>query len=188
MVDPREESVELVAPRPAAWRAAFEAERTRIHEVLEANGLTDARDRVVHVGSTAVPDLWAKDIVDLDVVVADDAVGPVSRAIADELGGDRFENTDRWHPVFRAVDGQRFNDHVFGVSSDKWKVSVVTRDVLRARPAVRAEYEELKRELAAQHDEKEAYSKAKTEFLGRALRTARDADDLAFDFEVPDEP
>lgn len=188
MVSPHDDPIELVPSRHDEWRAAFERERDRVRDALEAAGLADTVERIEHVGSTAVPDLAAKDIVDLDVVVADDDVAAASRALVAELGGDRVENSGGWHPVFRAHDGQRFNDHAFAASSDKWKVSVATRDVLRARPGLRDEYEALKRDLAADTDDLKTYSVGKTEFVERLLREARAADDLAFDFAVPAEP
>ena len=143
---------------------------------------------IEHVGSTAVPDLAAKDIVDIDVVVADDAVVPTSRRLATTLGGTRLENTANWHPLFRTHNGQRFNDHVFAVSADKWKVSVVTRDVLRKRADLRTEYERLKRESSSETDDLTTYSRNKTTFIERLLQIAQDDNELAFDFTIPTDP
>lgn len=185
MVKPQDDSLELVASRYETWRDRFEDERDRIADALAADSLDARVGRIEHVGSTSVPDLPAKDVVDLDVVVADDAVADVSRTLEVELGGDRYENTDGWHPLFRSADGQRFNDHVFAASDDGWKVSVVTREVLRTRPDLRAEYERLKRELAAEHDDLVAYSEGKTAFVERVLDAARTDDELTFDFAVP---
>lgn len=188
MVDPRTDPIELTRSRHAEWRRRFLDERNRIRRTLDARDLEGRLRRIDHVGSTAVPGLAAKDIVDVGVVVADDAVTAVSRAIADALGGTRVENSDGWHPVFRRSDGQRFNDHVFAGSSDGWKVSVVTREVLRARPDLRDTYEELKRDLAAEYEDLESYSRGKTDLIERLLREARTAEDLEFAFPVPSEP
>lgn len=185
MVSPNEDPIELVPSRHDTWRERFDAERDRVTDALRDGGLETAVERIEHVGSTAVPGLAAKDIVDLDIVVADDAVRAVSRTVASELGGDRIENSDQWHPVFRRANGQRFNDHVFAVSDVGWKISVVTRDVLEASPTLRAEYETLKRELATEHDDLVAYSTGKTAFLERILQQARTDDELSFEFSVP---
>ncbi len=134
MVDPRDDPIVLTAPDQERWHEQFRTERDRIRESLAAHGLHEHVRHVEHVGSTAVPELAAKDVVDLGVVVDDEAVGEVARALETELGGDRAENSAGWQPIFRRENGQRFNDHVFGESSEKWKVSVVTRDALRARP------------------------------------------------------
>lgn len=64
-------------------------------------------------------------------------------------------------------------------------MSVVTRDVLRAYPSLRAEYKALKRQLAAEHDDLTGYSVGKSEFVARLLDRARPDDDLAFAFTVP---
>ncbi|MFP4629003.1 MAG: GrpB family protein, partial [Halobacteriales archaeon] len=141
--------------------------------------------RIEHVGSTTVPDLAAKDVVDLDVVVASGAVPTVARALADRLGGIRAENGPTWHPVFRRSEGQRFNDHVFDRDAPGWKVSVVTRDVLRLDPARRRAYESRKRELAAATDDLERYSRGKTSLIAETLATARDEARLAHPFEIP---
>ncbi|MFC4439224.1 MULTISPECIES: GrpB family protein [Natrialbaceae] len=185
MVDANDDPIELVASRGETWSERFAAERERVYDALSAGGLKADRERIEHVGSTAVPNLAAKDIVDLDIVVADDAVSEVSRTLVDELGGTRVENSEQWHPVFREHDGQRFNDHVFAASSDGWRVSVITCDVLAARPDLRAEYERLKRDLAAEHDDLVAYSEGKSAFVRRVLEVARTDDDLTFDFAVP---
>lgn len=185
MVDANDDPIELVPSRHEAWRTRFRAERDRIRAVLSATSLERQLQRIEHVGSTAVPDLPAKDIVDLDIVVADSAVDEVSRSLERELGGSRTENTDGWQPVFRARDGQRFNNHVFGLSDEGWKISVVTRDVLRRRPELREEYERLKRELTEQHDDLTEYSRGKTRFVERVLDVARTDDGLAYEFAVP---
>lgn len=187
MVDPHEDPIDLVPSRYDEWRLAFEQERERIFKCLESRRLFDKLLRIEHVGSTAVPGLASKDIVDLDIVVADDDIEQVARSIETELGGTRYRNSDDWHPVFRSVDGQRFNDHVFAASSDGWKISVLTREVLVEDVELRREYESLKAELCAEHDELAAYSMGKNEFVKRVLRQAEEIHhQLDVDFPVPE--
>jgi GrpB-like predicted nucleotidyltransferase (UPF0157 family) len=186
MVDVHDDPITLVPADYDAWRERFRAERDRVTAVLEGQDLADTLRRVEHVGSTAVPDLAAKDIVDLNIVVDDDAVAAVSQALLDELGGDRAENSDEWHPVFREANGQRFNVHVFAASSDGWKVSVATREVLLTDDSVREEYEALKRDLAGDTDDLTDYSRGKSAFIGEVLDRARTGDAIALDFEVPE--
>lgn len=187
MVNPHEDPIELVAPRYEQWRAAFERERERVASALDRQGVQTAVYRIDHVGSTAVPELAAKDIVDLDIVVEDDTVEAVSGAIVTELGGTRVENSGTWHPVFREEGDQRFNDHVFGRSDDSWRVSVATAAALRVRPALRAAYEQHKRSSASGTDDLETYSRAKSDLVEQLLAAARSLD-RSFEFEVPGEP
>jgi GrpB-like predicted nucleotidyltransferase (UPF0157 family) len=185
MVNPNDDPIELTTSQYEVWRERFTDERERLDDIVSSNGLDECVERIEHVGSTAVPDLPAKDIVDIGIVVEDSAVADVSRVLEIDLGGTRLENTSGWHPVFRLDDGQRFNDHVFAASGDKWKISVVTREVLRERPELRKEYGQLKRELALENNDLTTYSRGKSAFIGRLLRTGREADDLKFDFAVP---
>ena len=187
MVDFRADALELVVPRPDEWRERFAAEHDRVAFALADADLADDVVRIEHVGSTAVPNLPAKDIVDVDIVVVDDAVTAVSEAIESALDGTRFENSDEWHPVFREHDGQRFNDHVFAASGERWKISVATREVLREHPDVREEYEQLKRRLANEHDDLADYSQGKTAFVEDALRIASESDDVTLPFDAPDD-
>ncbi len=187
MVSPHDDPIELVTSRYEEWRAAFGRERERVVSALCRQDLGTAVCRIEHVGSTAVPGLAAKDIVDIDVVVEDEAVGVVSEAIVAELGGTRVENSGTWHPVFREEDSQRFNDHVFGRPDDGWRVSVATAAALRARPALRAAYEQHKRATASGTDDLGTYSRAKSDLVEQLLAAARNLD-RSFDFEVPDEP
>lgn len=185
MVNVHDDPLELAPSAYDEWVEQFVAERDRIRRCLTDAGHWYAVERIHHVGSTAVPGLASKDIVDVDIVVHDDAVFDVARAIETGLGGTRVENTNEWQPVFRRHEEQRFNDHVFGVSSDGWRVSVVTRDVLRAHEPLRREYERLKRQLMSEHDGLEAYSVGKSAFIEELLRVARGDDGFAYDFEIP---
>lgn len=184
MVSPHDDPIELTHSQHERWTREFVAECRRIGEALSTHNLNSHIKRIEHVGSTAVPELAAKDIVDLDIVVADSAVAVVSETLEAELGGTRLENTDGWHPIFRVHENQRFNNHVFAASDHRWKVSVVTRDVLSNHSNLRAEYEQLKRELAHDHDDLTAYSRGKTTFIERVLTVGQRDDNIEFDFTL----
>ena len=186
MVDLDDDPIELVDSRHERWVERYESERERVLEALAAAGLADSIVRVEHVGSTAVPDLAAKDIVDLDVVVADGTVHEVATVVVDQLGGTQYDNHDGWSVVSRRHDGQRFNVHVFAVSDDGWRVSVATRDVRRDRDDLCDEYESVKRRLAGQSDDLGDYSKGKTQLVETLLEEARTAA-YDFAFAVPEE-
>lgn len=163
-------TVELRPHRPE-WRRRYEAEVERLRAV--------AGDRLLdfeHVGSTAVEGLAAKPIIDLLAVVADlDAAAdlvPVLEAHGYEYrpnGGvddRRFfakgPRTDRTHYLSLCERG-----------SEYYREAVAFRDHLRENPDVAAEYESLKRELAADHaDDRAAYTERKGEFVERVLAEA----------------
>ena len=78
MVNPNDDPIKLTRSRQEAWRRRFIEERDRIHDSLTTGDFEGDVMHIEHVGSTAIPNLAAKDIVDIDIVVADDAVAPIS--------------------------------------------------------------------------------------------------------------
>lgn len=159
-------------PHDPAWARRFEQERTAIADVLGGTPVY-----VAHIGSTAVPGLAAKPVVDLMVGVDDPTAVPAAAerlraaGYSHRAGGD---GTDGDEHVFalRRADGRRLaHAHVVVHGGRWWREHLAFRDLLRADPDLRAQYEAHKRTLAAQHaDDREAYTEAKTGFVRAALR------------------
>ncbi|MGZ6545016.1 MAG: GrpB family protein [Actinomycetota bacterium] len=158
-----------------AWPARFDREAARLQEALG-----DLAVRIEHVGSTSVPGLAAKPVIDIQVSV----VSLTPRApIVDPLTAFGYEHSidpiEPQHEFFsRGYDGpQRVNLHVCEVGSTWERRHLAFRDELRRDPGAVAEYAALKRRLATEHPRDVfTYTDAKTEFIrrieGRAL--ARD--------------
>jgi GrpB-like predicted nucleotidyltransferase (UPF0157 family)/cytidylate kinase len=153
-----------------AWPQLFEELAGPVRRALA--GLAVA---VEHVGSTAVPGLPAKPIVDIDVVVQSDDDVPIAIERLRRLGyvyqGDKGvvgREAFLWppdsvpHHLYVVVAGSRPNgDHI------------AFRDYLRTHPQAAAEYASLKRTLADLHGEDRlGYTEAKSEFVAAALRSA----------------
>ena len=154
----------IAEPDPT-WPERFETEAARIVAALPPR----LEARIDHVGSTAVPDLPAKPIVDMQLsvtaMVPRDAYVEPLRAL-----GYRWV-LDPWdveHEYFsRDVDGERtFHLHVCAAGSAWEGRHLAFRDWLRAHPEDAAEYAALKRGLAAAHPKDTlAYTEAKTAFI-----------------------
>ena len=134
--------------------------------------------RVEHVGSTAVPGLCAKPIVDLDVVIANDADLAELVVRLDGLG---YEHTgDQGVPgreAFRAssAQGPSVEHHLYVCreGAAELRRHLAFRDFLITHPAHAQEYGALKRGLADSFGkDREGYTSAKTEFIERVLREA----------------
>jgi GrpB-like predicted nucleotidyltransferase (UPF0157 family) len=128
---------------------------------------------VEHVGSTAVPGLAAKPIVDVDVVVARPDVERAIRRLT-ALGYDpaahRLEIPDR-HALGWPEGEPRHHVYVCPDDSDALERHLRFRDRLRADPELAREYGELKQELARRYrDDRVTYGELKSEFVERALR------------------
>jgi GrpB-like predicted nucleotidyltransferase (UPF0157 family) len=162
-----------IVPYDVAWPARFEAEATAIRAALGAAFAYDAW----HVGSTAVPGLAAKPIVDIVLAVPDRARWPSLVAPLESLGYVHWaENPDTTKMFFvkgMPPFGTGRTHHVHVHTPEAAEVVVRFRDHLRAHPDDRRRYEALKHELAARHgDDRDAYTRAKTDFVQEVLRRA----------------
>jgi len=132
-------------------------------------------DAVEHIGSTSVPGLAAKPVIDLMAAAASlDAVAAAQDALAG-LGYRRFEvGMPGRLFYYRDEDGQRaYQLNV--VPADTWDArnERLLRDHLRAHPDDARRYAELKQRLAAEHTDGTEYTKAKTELIQELTDRAR---------------
>ncbi|HMQ94062.1 MAG TPA: GrpB family protein [Amaricoccus sp.] len=176
----RAEPILLADPDPA-WAEAFAAEEVRLRERLAEIPI----GRIEHVGSTAVPGLVAKPIVDMLIEVPDlqtvhDRIAPVLKAAGYEYfwrptGPGEAGVAYAWF-IRRDASGARTHHlHMLPPGSTYWD-RLRFRDLLRARPDHAAEYAAVKRETAARHrDDRAAYARAKGRFIGRVMSGHEDA-------------
>lgn len=153
-----------------AWPAQFGAWRDRLDTALGA-----AATRIAHVGSTAVPGLAAKPVVDIQVSVRDvaDEEGYLAAA---ESPGLILRMREPGHLLLWPPAGTSrcVHVHVCGAGGAWERDHLLFRDYLRAHAAVRADYGALKRELIRQwRDDRKAYTEAKTGFVLDVLDDAR---------------
>ena len=161
----------IIEDYDARWPERFEILRSRIGAAL--GSLAAA---IEHVGSTAVPGLAAKPIVDIDVLLGSksDLPGVVERltmigyAHQGDLGIPGRE-------AFRAPAGQ-FPHHLYVCppNSRAYLQHLAFRDYLRTHPENARAYGLLKRSLASRYgNDRDGYTQAKTEFIEAILQPAR---------------
>ena len=153
-----------------SWPVAFAALAGRLHGVLPAGA------RVEHVGSTAVPGLAAKPILDVDIVVPSAAsVGPVVAALASLGYVHRGDLGIAGREAFHAPPGGRYH-HLYVVvdGSPPYRDHVDLRDHLRRDASARRRYAEEKHRLAPLlRTDREAYVEQKGVIVQALLREAR---------------
>ena len=163
------EGVELASYDPA-WPAQFEAERERIRAALG-----DLTLQVQHIGSTAVPGLPAKPVIDILVSVRQLADAAACIPPLAQLGYtfiDYPQNTDR--RFFRKGLPRTHHLHIVAQGSPAERDHLAFRDALRSRPAWREQYAQLKAELAARYkNDRAKYSESKTAFVEGVLQEWR---------------
>ena len=157
------------------WADAFETERTRLAHALGAVAL-----RIDHHGSTAVPGLAAKPIIDIQISVA--SLAPIEtygRPLA--LCGyvHQPHEDDAFAPFFHrpATWPHSHHVHVVQAESDEARRTIAFRDYLCAHTEAARDYESLKRDLAARFsgedpESREAYAAAKTAFVTSIVERA----------------
>jgi GrpB-like predicted nucleotidyltransferase (UPF0157 family) len=136
--------IEVTAPDPA-WPQQYQALAARIRAALGWRAL-----QLEHVGSTSVPGLPAKPIIDIDLTVADPDREP-DYLPALEAAGFRLVIREPWWYGHRALtaDQPRSNLHVFGFDSPEAVRHRIFRDWLRGDPADRDRYAAAKLQAAA---------------------------------------
>lgn len=145
------------------------------HSKVIRDALGDVALRIEHVGSTAVPGLAAKPIVDMLLIVADssDEASYLSRM---EKAGYRLrvrEPEFQQHRMFR-TPGLDVHIHVFSRDSAETERLLIFRDRLRTNAHDRQLYEQTKRALAAQDwPDMNAYAEAKSTVMQGIIVAAR---------------
>jgi GrpB-like predicted nucleotidyltransferase (UPF0157 family) len=136
--------VHLAEPDPS-WPRDFDEVAGRIRRALGAKAVD-----VVHVGSTSVPGLAAKPVIDMVLLVADPADEPAYVPALDDAGFTLHLREPGWHQ-HRLLKSTRpqVNVHVFAPGAVEVRRMVAFRDRLRASAEDRLRYERAKRELAA---------------------------------------
>ena len=158
----------LLVPYDPQWPALFEAEAARIERALVGLPI-----RLEHVGSTAVPGLAARQVIDiLAGRPPKSSVEPYVAALK-QLGYDHRGTAGiPGRQSFRRGSPRSHHLHLVSWTSAFWRDQLVFRDALRADPVLAREYETLKYDLAVRLDESGGYADAKGPFIRRVLRDA----------------
>ena len=155
------EAVHIVEYSPN-WPTLYEQEKKLIVGVL-GHAITD----IQHIGSTAVPGLGAKPII--DILVAAHKRGPVEEYSGRlrPIGYRHQSHEDDAKRLFFQKGTPRTH-HLHIVEYDSWEYRrhILFRDCLRTHPETAQRYEKLKRELAIKFaSDREDYTESKSEFI-----------------------
>ncbi len=162
-----DEPVRLL-PYDAGWPRRFEVERVALEEAIGEWVVGG----IHHVGSTAVPGLEAKPVIDILVGVRDletsrECFGPLAEL--DYLYAPYLPEEMHWFckpdPAHRT-----HHLHLVPVDSKRYRDELAFRDLLRKDPDLASRYAALKQELAATHPtDREAYTDGKSDFIASAF-------------------
>jgi len=160
-----------IVPYDPSWPAQFERERALLADGLGAWIVAP----IEHVGSTAVPGLAAKPVIDIMAPVQSLAASRDALSACASLGYLYAPyRSDVMHWFCKPSAALRTHHlHLVPLGSPMWTEKLVFRDYLRRNPAVAAEYAELKQRLARLYEfDRETYTDAKGPFIQRVVEAA----------------
>jgi GrpB-like predicted nucleotidyltransferase (UPF0157 family) len=163
-------AVRLV-PYDSTWPLEFSAEADRI-----AHACQDLPLKLEHIGSTSVPGLAAKPVIDILAGRPGNVSGERYVATFKGIG---YEHKGAFgipgRNYFRRGSPRTHHVHLVSWSSDLWRDHLLFRDYLRSHADIAREYETLKRELATLYlHDREQYTDAKGPFIRSIVRRALD--------------
>lgn len=160
-----------------AWKDDFLIEKNRIAAVLKNSSV-----RIEHVGSTSIPTVHAKPILDIAVLCNEKTIELVIKTLV-EIGYDyRGAYDDESSHFYAVLDKENIRlcqVHIHTEPDSDWRCKLHFRDVLRQHYELAREYDEFKLELAKTALNKSEYAEIKTrwvdEFIVKVIRISADA-------------
>jgi GrpB-like predicted nucleotidyltransferase (UPF0157 family) len=160
----------VIFPYDPKWQEEFSLLGATLRSALGNTAI-----RIDHIGSTSIPGLDAKPIVDVQISVKSFEPLDAYRIPLDKLGYYlRTDNTEKTERYFREKPGgKRTHIHVTKAGSWSEQTQLLFRDYLRTHPKDARRYAKLKYNLAEQfRDNRLGYTDAKTSFVWGILRKA----------------
>jgi GrpB-like predicted nucleotidyltransferase (UPF0157 family) len=162
--------VELVDHDPG-WAELYQREKGVLEGVFDSDLVG-----IEHIGSTSVPDLCAKPIVDVLVGLRELALRPEQIEAMEGLGYEYLDEHGLPGRLFFRKHPRTHHVHVVQHGGEHWERQITFRDALRNDAEERRRYDEFKRRLAAEGHPRETYTELKTPFIREVEARARARD------------
>lgn len=150
-------------PHDVAWKDDFLAERGRIESAVG-----DLSIRIEHIGSTAIPTVCAKPILDIAILCGEKGLKALAGGLSKlgyEYRGQFDEESEHFYAV-RDNDNIRYcQAHIYTEPNGDWNLKLKFRDVLSHNTELACEYNDYKVELAKNISDKSQYAEIKTKWL-----------------------
>ena len=150
-------------PHDGAWKDDFTAERERIETAV-----ADSLVRIEHVGSTAIPTVFAKPVLDIAILCGVKGLKTVADALG-ELGYEyrgQFDDEIGHFYAVRDRDNIRYcQAHIYTEANADWHSKLKFRDVLTQNAELAREYNDYKLELAKKVSDKSEYAEIKSKWV-----------------------
>jgi len=177
MIGLKRGTVKLVPHNPK-WVKLFEEEKQLLKKTFGDTILA-----IEHIGSTAIPSISAKPIIDINVGVESLDIALRMKEKFEKLGYEhrpfvpgKAKDNLKWRELYvKGLEAKRTHHvHVTILGNNYWKNSLLFRDFLRKNSAQAKLYTELKDGLAKKHvDDRAKYTESKMQFIDKILAMAR---------------
>ncbi len=158
-----------VAPYREEWNTLFKLEKENIEETIG-----DYVEDIQHVGSTSIPGVAAKPVLDIAVAVRDFDEARICIEPLDGIGYEyRGENSIPRRHFFRKGVPRSHHIHMFEKTSADWKEIILFRDCLRSNQGLADDYVRLKRDLSRRYPmDRQSYQAGKARFIEAVIKAA----------------
>lgn len=161
-----------VVPHNPRWRTVFETEAKQIATIMGENVIA-----IHHIGSTAIPNIYAKPVIDLLIEVKDitqvDKQTSAMESLGYEVKGEFGISGRRYFRKDNQKGIRTHQIHVFETGSAQIERHLAFRDYMLAHPANAQKYSALKRKLAEEHPHNiDGYMDGKDGFIKEMDRRA----------------
>lgn len=148
----------------AAWKDDFAAESERIK-----NAVNDSSIRIEHIGSTSIPEIHAKPILDIAVLCDEKSLEKITenlRKLGYEYRGRYDEKSEEHFYAVREENNIRYcQAHIYTKANDDWHLKLKFRDALRQNAKLASEYNDYKVKLAQKVSDKSKYAETKSKWV-----------------------
>jgi GrpB-like predicted nucleotidyltransferase (UPF0157 family) len=155
----------ILIPYQPSWKDKFEVEKIKIKDIFGDKAIA-----VEHIGSTSIPGLSAKPIIDIAVMIENHKEADVFTGLLDKINY-RFDSFSTERHFY--TKGDPIEYHLSIAYKDKggfWERQILFRDYLRNHSDLRGEYQKLKEDLLKNDPTgKDMYISGKTEFIKKIL-------------------
>lgn len=154
-------------PHDDSWKDDFLSESQRIHSAAR-----DSSIRIEHIGSTSIPNIYAKPILDMAILCGEKGLEAVANALK-SLGYDyRGQFDDEIGHYYAVLDKENIRycqAHIYTEANDDWHLKLKFRDVLRENVELAKEYNDYKLELAKRVSSKSEYAEIKDKWVDKFI-------------------
>ena len=157
------------------WPQEFEKEKKKLQKIFSGSALA-----IEHVGSTAIPGLSAKPILDIAVAVANEETLIKLIPVLTNAGYDVLDLVEKCGEILARKGKPECRTHYIHVEvmgSTYWNNHILFRNYMLKHPETVKQYEVLKRRLATEFQEdRKKYTATKNEFIQNILKLVREAE------------